>query len=73
MHRFPTIRVIMVLAKKEARWVEQLRQRNIMAIIPRTAKPERFSAVLDSVSQWNGLLSRRVGQKAARRHRRYWH
>ncbi|PAN72650.1 helix-turn-helix transcriptional regulator [Enterobacter cloacae] len=51
LHRLPTIRVIMVLAKKEARWVEQLRQRNIMAIIPRTASPERFSAVLDSVSR----------------------
>ncbi|WP_032640390.1 helix-turn-helix transcriptional regulator [Enterobacter sp. EGD-HP1] len=51
MQRFPAIRVILVLAKKEARWVEQLRQRNIMAIIPRNARPERFSAVLDSVSR----------------------
>lgn len=51
MHRFPAIRVVMVLAKKEARWVEQLRQRNVMAIIPRNASPERFSAVLDSVSR----------------------
>lgn len=51
MQRFPAIRVILVLAKKEARWVEQLRQRNIMAIIPRNAHPERFSAVLDSVSR----------------------
>lgn len=51
MQRFPAIRVILVLAKKEARWVEQLRQRNIMAIIPRIAHPERFSAVLDSVSR----------------------
>ncbi|MCU6400383.1 response regulator transcription factor [Enterobacter quasiroggenkampii] len=51
VHRFPAIRVILVLAKKEARWVEQLRQRNVMAIIPRNASPERFSAVLDSVSR----------------------
>jgi DNA-binding NarL/FixJ family response regulator len=51
MQRFPAIRVILVLAKKEARWVEQLRQRNVMAIIPRNAHPERFSAVLDSVSR----------------------
>ncbi|WP_032648233.1 MULTISPECIES: helix-turn-helix transcriptional regulator [unclassified Enterobacter] len=51
LQRFPAIRVILVLAKKEARWVEQLRQRNIMAIIPRNASPERFSAVLDSVSR----------------------
>ncbi|UUR72857.1 helix-turn-helix transcriptional regulator [Enterobacter asburiae] len=51
LQRFPAIRVILVLAKKEARWVEQLRQRNIMAIIPRNAHPERFSAVLDSVSR----------------------
>lgn len=51
MQRFPTIRVVMVLAKKEARWVEQLLQRNVMAIVPRNAHPERFSAVLDSVSR----------------------
>ncbi|MCK4230821.1 response regulator transcription factor [Enterobacter asburiae] len=51
LQRFPAIRMILVLAKKEARWVEQLRQRNIMAIIPRNASPERFSAVLDSVSR----------------------
>lgn len=51
LQRFPAIRVILVLAKKEARWVEQLRQRNVMAIIPRNAYPERFSAVLDSVSR----------------------
>jgi DNA-binding NarL/FixJ family response regulator len=51
MQRFPAIRVILVLAKKEARWVDQLRQRNVMAIIPRNAHPERFSAVLDSVSR----------------------
>ena len=51
LQRFPAIRMILVLAKKEARWVEQLRQRNIMAIMPRNASPERFSAVLDSVSR----------------------
>ena len=51
MARFPAICVVMVLAKKEARWVEQLLQRNVMAIIPRKASPERFSAVLDSVSR----------------------
>ena len=51
MTRFPAICVVMVLAKKEARWVEQLLQRNVMAIIPRKASPERFSAVLDSVSR----------------------
>ncbi|HDR2552275.1 response regulator transcription factor [Enterobacter ludwigii] len=51
MQRFPTIRVVMVLAKKEARWVEQLLQRNVMAIVPRNAHPDRFSAVLDSVSR----------------------
>ena len=51
MTRFPAISVVMVLAKKEARWVEQLLQRNVMAIIPRKASPERFSAVLDSVSR----------------------
>jgi DNA-binding CsgD family transcriptional regulator len=37
--------------EKEARWVEQLMQRNVMAIIPRNANPERFAAVLDSVSR----------------------
>src|SRR5690606_30199744 len=37
MQRFPTIRVVMVLAKKEARSVEQLLQRNVMAIVPRNA------------------------------------
>ncbi|MCF8578739.1 response regulator transcription factor [Enterobacter ludwigii] len=51
MTRFPAICVVMVLAKKESRWVEQLLQRNVMAIIPRKASPERFSAVLDSVSR----------------------
>lgn len=40
MQRFPTIRVVMVLAKKEARWVEQLLQRNVMAIVPRNAHLE---------------------------------
>ena len=29
----------------------QLRQRNVMAIVPRNANPERFAAVLDSVSR----------------------
>lgn len=51
LHRFPSVRVMMVLAKKETRWVEQLMQRNVMAIIPRNANPERFAAVLDSVSR----------------------
>ncbi|HBU6132350.1 response regulator transcription factor [Enterobacter sp. 168J2] len=51
MHRFPSVRVMMVLAKKESRWVEQLMQLNVMAIIPRNANPERFAAVLDSVSR----------------------
>ena len=51
IHRFPAIRVVMVLAKKESRWIEQVRQRNVMAIIPRNANPERFAAVLDSVSR----------------------
>lgn len=51
IHRFPAIRVVMVLAKKESRWVEQMMQRNVMAIIPRHASPERFAAVLDSVSR----------------------
>lgn len=49
--RFPAVRVIMVLALKEARWGEQVRQRNVMAIVPRSASPERFAAVLDSVSR----------------------
>jgi DNA-binding NarL/FixJ family response regulator len=48
LHRFPAIRV---MAKKEAKCAEQLRQRNVMAIVPRNANPERFSAVLDSVSR----------------------
>lgn len=39
MDSFPAIRVIMVLARKEARWVEQLMQRNVMAIIPVTLTP----------------------------------
>ncbi|MEP8630162.1 helix-turn-helix transcriptional regulator [Enterobacter mori] len=51
IHRFPAIRVVMVLAKKESRWIEQVKQRNVMAIIPRNANPERFAAVLDSVSR----------------------
>ncbi|MBT1886466.1 helix-turn-helix transcriptional regulator [Enterobacter mori] len=51
IHRFPALRVVMVLAKKESRWIEQVRQRNVMAIIPRNANPERFAAVLDSVSR----------------------
>jgi len=49
--RFPAVRVIMVLALKEARWGEQVRQRNVMDIVPRGASPERFAAVLDSVSR----------------------
>jgi len=49
--RFPAICVVLVLAKKEAKCAEQLRQRNVMAIVPRNASPERFSAVLDSVSR----------------------
>ena len=51
MNRFPTARVVLVLTKKEPRWVEQMLQRNVVAIIPRNANPERFSAVLDSVSR----------------------
>ncbi|MCW4989391.1 response regulator transcription factor [Enterobacter mori] len=51
IHRFPVLRVVMVLAKKESRWIEQVKQRNVMAIIPRNASPERFAAVLDSVSR----------------------
>lgn len=51
MARYPASRVIMVLSKREAQWAEQLLQNNIMAIIPRNANPERFSAVLDSVSR----------------------
>lgn len=51
LNRFPLIRVVMVLAKKEARWAEQVLQRNVMAIVPRNASPERFAAVLDSVSR----------------------
>ncbi|MBX8462952.1 response regulator transcription factor [Enterobacter sp. RIT637] len=51
IHRFPALRVVMVLAKKESRWIEQVKQRNVMAIIPRNASPERFAAVLDSVSR----------------------
>ena len=51
--------------EKETRWAEQMFQRNVKAIIPRNASPERFAAVLDSVSRgWsvfpaNGLRSRR--------------
>ena len=53
MQRFPTIRVVMVLAKKEARWVEQLLQRNVMAIVPRNAHPERFSGCwIRSPEEW---------------------
>jgi DNA-binding NarL/FixJ family response regulator len=51
IHRFPALRVVMVLARKETRWGEQMMQRNVMAIIPRNANPERFAAVLDSVSR----------------------
>ncbi|MCT6666309.1 response regulator transcription factor [Enterobacter mori] len=51
IHRFPALRVVMVLARKETRWGEQVKQRNVMAIIPRNANPERFAAVLDSVSR----------------------
>ncbi|MHA1057730.1 response regulator transcription factor [Enterobacter mori] len=51
IHRFPALRVVMVLARKETRWGEQMMQRNVMAIIPRNASPDRFAAVLDSVSR----------------------
>ena len=51
IHRFPALRVVMVLARKETRWGEQMMQRNVMAIIPRNANPDRFAAVLDSVSR----------------------
>jgi DNA-binding NarL/FixJ family response regulator len=37
MLRFPALRVVMVLAKHDARWVEQLMQSNVTAIIPRNA------------------------------------
>ncbi|WP_368544131.1 response regulator transcription factor [Enterobacter soli] len=49
--RFPALRLVVVLNKKEPRWVEQLMQCNVMAIIPRNARPERFSAVLESVAR----------------------
>lgn len=39
LHRFPAIRVILILAKKEAKCAEQLRQRNVMAIVPETPIP----------------------------------
>jgi len=51
IHRFPALRVVMVLARKETRCGEQMMQRNVMAIIPRNASPDRFAAVLDSVSR----------------------
>ena len=51
IHRFPALRVVKVLARKETRWGEQMMQRNVTAIIPRNANPERFAAVLDSVSR----------------------
>lgn len=49
--RFPAVRVIMMLALKEAIWREQVLQRNVMAIVPRNANHERFAAVLGSVSR----------------------
>ncbi|MEH0887429.1 response regulator transcription factor [Enterobacter sp. UNJFSC 003] len=51
MTRFPALRVVMILPQKEPRWAEQMLQRNVMAIIPRSACPERFSSVLESVSK----------------------
>ncbi|ENF7819028.1 response regulator transcription factor [Enterobacter soli] len=51
MLRFPALRVVMVLAKHDARWVEQLMQSNVTAIIPRNAHPEMISAMLESVSK----------------------
>ncbi len=71
MHRFPLVRVMMVLAKKETRWVQQLMQRNVMAIIPRNANSERFAAVLDSVSEgWSAFPL--VGTASNRQRRRYF-
>jgi DNA-binding NarL/FixJ family response regulator len=55
MLRFPALRVVMVLAKHDARWVEQLMQSNVTAIIPRNAHPEMISAMLESVSR-DGLF-----------------
>jgi DNA-binding NarL/FixJ family response regulator len=51
MLRFPALRVVMVLAKNDVRWVEQLMQNNVTAIIPRNAHPEMISAMLGSVSK----------------------
>ena len=51
LYRFPATRVVMMLVKKEVRWVEQLMQRNVRAIVHRNAVPEMFSAVLGSVSK----------------------
>ncbi|HDR2891585.1 TPA: response regulator transcription factor [Enterobacter asburiae] len=51
MLRFPALRVVMVLAKNDVRWVEQLIQSNVAAIIPRNAHPEMISAMLESVSK----------------------
>mgnify|MGYP002678119462 CR=1 FL=1 len=39
IHRFPALRVVMVLARKETRWAEQMMQRNVMAIIPAQCEP----------------------------------
>ena len=49
VYRFPGARVVMVLSRKDPRWVEQLMKRNVMAIVPRNARPEIFSTALDSV------------------------
>ncbi|MCI1899617.1 MAG: response regulator transcription factor [Enterobacter sp.] len=48
--RFPALRVVMVLAKKEADWVEQLVQRNVMAIVPRHSSADMYASVLRMVA-----------------------
>jgi DNA-binding NarL/FixJ family response regulator len=59
LHRFPAIRVVMMLAKKEARWVSSSCSVTSWPLFPATQSRTMFSAVLDSVSKgWS--VSRRV-------------